>query len=241
MLESGGASYSPDGGSLAFTPIDREFRTWKRYRGGRAQDVWTYDLTANTSKQLTDHIGTDQQPMWLGDQVYFVSDRALGKLNLYRVPAAGGEAVALTQFSDFDLLWPSAGPGGIVFEKGGALWHFDPSSGESREIPIRIVADLPETQPHWVDGREFIESFSLAPGAERLAIAARGELFSVPVKHGATRNLSYTPDAREHSVRWSPDGRWLAAPPRRRPEYRPARALRRNHSHRAHHGAGGAP
>lgn len=210
MPESGGASYSPDGQSLAFTPIDRDFRTWKRYRGGRAQDVWTYDLKANTSKQLTDHIGTDHQPLWLGDQVYFVSDRELGTLNLYRVPAAGGESSQVTRFSDFDVLWPSAGPGGIVFEKGGALWHFDPASGDSREIPIRIAADLPETQPHWVDGRDFIDSFSLAPGAERVAIAARGELFTLPVKQGATRNLSHSADAREHSVRWSPDGRWLA-------------------------------
>ncbi|MBD8525815.1 S41 family peptidase [Pseudomarimonas arenosa] len=210
MPESGGASYSPDGQSLAFTPIDREFRTWKRYRGGRAQDVWTYDLAANTSKQLTDHIGTDQQPMWIGDQVYFVSDRELGTLNLYRVPASGGDASQLTAFSDFDVLWPSAGPGGIVFEKGGSLWHFDPADGQSREIPIRIAADLPETQPRWVDGRDFIDSFSLAPGAERVAIAARGELFTVPVKQGATRNVAHSADAREHSVRWSPDGRWLA-------------------------------
>lgn len=210
MPESGGASYSPDGKSLAFTPIDRDFRTWKRYRGGRAQDVWTYDLAANTSKQLTDHIATDHQPLWLGDQIYFVSDRTGGRLNLFKVPAAGGEATQLTEFNDFDLLWPSAGPGGIVFEKGGTLWRFDPDSGQSSEIPIQIAADLPETQPRWVDGRDYIESFSLAPGAERVAIAARGELFSVPVKQGATRNLVHTPDAREHSVRWSPDGRWLA-------------------------------
>ncbi|MCK7595067.1 S41 family peptidase [Pseudomarimonas salicorniae] len=210
--ESGGAAYSPDGKSLAFTPIDRDFRSWKRYRGGRAQDVWTYDLVANSSRRLTTSTATDHQPMWLGDEVFFVSDRALGTLNLYRMPAAGAEAQVrpATEFSDFDVLWPAAGPGGIVFEKGGAIWHFDPATGSAREIPIRVAADLPETQPRFVDAAKFIDSFSLSPGGERVAFAARGELFSVPAKHGATRNLSLSPDAREHSVSWSPDGKRLA-------------------------------
>jgi tricorn protease len=210
--ESGGAAYSPDGQSLVYTPIDRDFRSWKRYRGGRAQDVWTYDLAANSSRRLTTSTATDHQPMWLGEEVFFVSDRALGTLNLYRMPAVGDETAirAATEFSDFDVLWPAAGPGGIVFEKGGAIWHFDPASGASREIPIRIAAELPETQPRFVDGRKFIDSFAVSPGGERAAFAARGELFTVPAKHGATRNLSRSPDAREHSVAWSPDGRQLA-------------------------------
>ncbi len=208
--ESGGAAYSPDGGSLVFTPIDRDFRSWKRYRGGRAQDVWTYDLAANSSRQLTTESSTDHQPMWIGDEVFFVSDRALGTLNLYRMPATGGAASAATAYSDFDVLWPASGPGGIVFEKGGAIWHFDPANGASRELSIRIAADLPETQPRFVDAGKFIDSFALSPGGERVAFAARGELFSVPAKHGATRNLSATPDAREHSLAWSDDGKQLA-------------------------------
>lgn len=171
--ESGGAAYSPDGGSLVFTPIDRDFRSWKRYRGGRAQDVWTYDLAANSSRQLTTESSTDHQPMWIGDEVFFVSDRALGTLNLYRMPATGGAASAATAYSDFDVLWPASGPGGIVFEKGGAIWHFDPANGASRELSIRIAADLPETQPRFVDAGKFIDSFALSPGGERVAFAAR--------------------------------------------------------------------
>lgn len=208
--ESGGGHYSPDGKAIVYTPIDRDFRSWKRYRGGRAQEVWTYDLVNNTSLRLTHSPATDHQPMWLGESIYFVSDRALGTLNLYAMPATGGDAQALTTFTDFDVLWPKSGPGGIVFEKGGALWHLDVASNDSREIPIRIAADLPETQPRFVDARGFVESFSLSPGGERVAIGARGELFSAPAKHGALRNLSRSPDAREHSVVWSPDGKQVA-------------------------------
>ncbi|GIX35950.1 MAG: tricorn protease [Lysobacteraceae bacterium] len=210
--ESGGAAYSPDGRSLVFTPIDRDFRSWKRYRGGRAQDVWTYDLVDNRSRRLTTHPATDHQPMWVGDEIFFVSDRALGTLNLYRMPVAGDEGSIrpATAFTDFDVLWPASGPGGIVFEKGGSIWHFDPSSGQAREIPIRVATDLPAARPRIVDAARFVDSFALAPGGERAVLAARGELFSVPARYGPTRNLSRTPDARERDVAWSPDGRFLA-------------------------------
>lgn len=97
--ESGGGMLSPDGTKFVYTPIDREFRTWKRYRGGRAQDVWVYDLAADTSLQLTADRATDQQPMWVGDTVYFVSDRNDTRLNLYAVAPTGGEAVMLAHVS----------------------------------------------------------------------------------------------------------------------------------------------
>jgi tricorn protease len=207
--ETGGGMLSPDGTQFVYTPIDRDFRSWKRYRGGRAQDVWTYDLVNNTSQQLTDHPATDHQPMWVGDQVYFVSDRNY-TLNLFGMPAAGGEPRQLTEFSEFDVLWPSAGPDSIVFENGGALWQFVPASGQTRQIPITVRGDLPQTLPRFVDASKNIESFDLSPDGKRALFGARGEVFSVPAKHGETRNLSRTPDAREHSVSWSPDGRSVA-------------------------------
>lgn len=207
--ETGGGSMSPDGKAFVYTPIDRDFRNFKRYRGGRAQDVWIYRLDDNSSVRLTDHPGTDHQPMWLGDRIYFVSDRER-TLNLYVMPAAGGEPRRLTEFSEFDVLWPSAGPGGIVFENGGSLWHHDPASGATREVPIRIANDLPDTMPRFVAAQEQIESFGLSPGGERAVFGARGELFTVPAKHGEARNVSRTPAAREISVSWSPDGRYIA-------------------------------
>ena len=208
--ETGGGMLSPDGGKFVYTPIDREFRSWKRYRGGRAQDVWIYDLAANSSLQLTADRATNHQPMWVGDTVYFVSDRNDTKLNLYAIPPTGGEPRKLTDFRDFDVLWPSAGSNAIVFEKGGAIWHFDPATGQSRQVPIRISGDAPETLPRFVKAGDFVESFGISPGGERALFGARGEIFTVPAKEGEPRNISNTPDAREHSVSWSPDGKWIA-------------------------------
>ena len=207
--ETGGGMLSPDGTRYVYTPVDREFRTWKRYRGGRAQDVWIYDLANDTSLRLTNHRGTDNQPLWVGDSVYFTSDRDY-LLELYAVAPSGGEPRKLTAFDDFDILWPSAGPDSIVFEKGGSIWHFDPASGKAREVPIRVAGDRPGTLPRFVEGAEFVESFDLSPAGERAVFGTRGEVFTVPAEHGAPRNLSHTPDAREISVSWSPDGTWIA-------------------------------
>jgi tricorn protease len=208
--ESGGGMFDPTGTKLVYTPIDRDFRSWKRYRGGRAQDVWIYDLAANTSLQLTNDRATDHQPMWIGDAVYFVSDRADAKLNLYAVSPQGGEARKLTTFADFDVMWPSAGPDSIVFEKGGSIWRYLPSSGAATEIPIRVAGDLPQTQPRFVEAADFVESFGLSPNGERAVFGARGEIFTAPAKNGEPRNISMTPEAREIAVSWSPDGKSIA-------------------------------
>jgi len=209
MPESGGGMDSPDGKSVVYTPIDRDFRSWKRYRGGRAQDVWTYDLVHNTSQRLTDNRATDHQPMWLGDTIYFVSDRG-HTLNLWSMPAAGGEARQLTRFDDFDVLWPSAGKDAIVFEQGGWIWRFDTAEGKAVKLDIRVTGDQPQALPAWKKVAAQIESFDLSPHGERVVFGARGELFSVPAKNGEIRNLSRTPAAREISATWSPDGRSIA-------------------------------
>ena len=118
--ETGGGMLSPDGSKFVYTPIEREFRTWKRTRGGRAQDVWIYDLNANSAVQLTQNRATDNQPMWIGDSIYFTSDRGY-TLNLYQLPAGAAnsetEPVKVTHFKEFDVLWPSAGPDALVFEQ----------------------------------------------------------------------------------------------------------------------------
>ena len=208
--ETGGGMFSPDGTSMVYTPIDRDFRSWKRYRGGRAQDVWTYDLANNRSHRLTHFKGTDHQPMWIEDAIYFVSDRT-PTLNLYRLPIKGDDRSdapkALTTFTDFDVLWPSAGPAGIVFEQAGAIWRFDAASGASKQLHIDVIADAAATLPTIKNVAAQIESFGLSPNGKRVLFAARGELFTVPAKNGALRNISQTPSAREISASWSPDGK----------------------------------
>lgn len=207
--ETGGGMFSPDGKSLVYTPIDRDFRSWKRYRGGRAQDVWTYDLVNNTSKRLTDSPATDHQPMWIGDTIYFVSDRG-HTLNLWAISPQGGEPRQLTKFEDFDVLWPSAGRDAIVFEQGGWIWRFDPATAQAKKLDIQVTGDQPQALPAWKKVAGQVESFDLSPHGERAVFGARGEIFSVPAKNGEVRNLSRTPTAREISVSWSPDGKSIA-------------------------------
>ena len=210
MQDAGGGMFSPDGTSLVYTPLDHDFRSWKRYRGGLAPDVWTYDLVHNTARRLTDHRATDQQPMWLGDTIYFVSDRDDEHLNLWAMGTDGADPRKVTRFDDFDVLWPSAGRDAIVFEQGGWIWRFDAKTQQAQKVDIRVTGDLPQALPQWKKVAANVESFGLSPHGERAVLAARGELFTVPAQHGEIRNVSRTPAAREISASWSPDGRWIA-------------------------------
>lgn len=207
--ESGGGMYSPDGRSLVYTPIDREFRTWKRHRGGRAQDVWTYDLENDRAERLTTYPGTDNQPMWIGNDIYFTSDRDY-TLNLYRY-RQGESPEKVTNHDDFDVLWPSAGPSAIVYEHGGKLHRYHPQNGVSQLLNIVVPSDRPALRPRFVDVVADIESFDLSQDGAHVVFGARGELFLVDVEDTAlTRNLSLTAPHREHSVTWSPDGERIA-------------------------------
>ena len=204
--ETGGGMLSPDGRTYVYTPIDREFRSWKRYRGGRAQDVWTYDLIANTSKRLTDNPATDNQPTWVGDTIYFTSDRNY-TLNLFALSPEGGEPRQVTHFTDFDVLWPSAGKDAIVFENGGAIWRFDPKTEQAAIVPIRVTGDFPQTLPTWKNVVGQVESFDLGSDGDTALFAARGELFRLRIEDKDLRNLSHTPDAREIGASLSADAK----------------------------------
>jgi tricorn protease len=207
--ETGGGMLSGDGKTYVYTPIDREFRTWKRHRGGRAQNVWTYDLENNSSRQLTEFVGTDHQPMWVDGRIYWVSDREY-TLNLFAMDIDGGNVGQVTDFEDFDVLWPSSDRRRIVFENGGHIWLHDPVASETRRLSIQVRGDRPHTLAGFKNVSSNIESFDIAPKGERAVFGARGEIFTVPAQHGEIRNISRTPEAREISVAWSPDGEWIS-------------------------------
>ena len=206
--ETGGGMLSPDGKQYVYTPIDREFRTWKRTRGGRAQDVWVYDLENNKSKQLTTDRATDQQPTWVNNNIYYVSDREY-TLNLYK-HQDGKNPIKVTNHSDFDVLWPSAGPNAIVYENGGYLYRFDDATQQSEKLSINVQGNREHTMAYSKNVSDFIDSMDVSHDGKRVLFTARGELFSVPVKNGPTRNLSHTPKGREISATWSPNGRYIA-------------------------------
>ena len=206
--EGGGGMFSPDGKRIVYTPIDREFRTWKRYRGGRAQDVWIYDLEQHSAEQITDSAATDNQPLWVGDDIFFTSDRDY-TLNLYRV-IDGATPQKVTSHEDFDVLWPSAGPDAVVYENGGWIYYMSASDSTTRRLDVEVVSDRAGRLPRYVEASEFIQSADISPNGQGAVFAARGELFTVPATGGSPRNVSLTPESREIDVTWSADGKRLA-------------------------------
>jgi tricorn protease len=207
--ESGNGSFSPDGTRFVYTPLQSEFRGWKRHRGGRVQDIWIYDLEADTAERILHDPATDNQPMWIGNTIYFTSDRE-HTLNLYSYDLGSKQVRKLTQHDTYDVLWPSAGTGKIVYENGGSIYLFDPAAGRSVKVPIRIYGDLPQTLPYWKNVRAEIEAADISPTGKRAVFTARGEVLTVPAEKGEVVELAAAPGVRAMAAAWSPDGRWIA-------------------------------
>src|SRR5437773_458599 len=206
----GFVSFSPDDSKMAFNRIFREFRTWKHYRGGMADDVWLYDFKTGATENLTNNPAQDICPMWGPEnKIYFISDRD-NRMNLFVVDLATKETKQLTHFTDFDIKFPSMGKQSIVFEQAGQIWRYDLGTGGATPVPIEIKEDLDSGRGGLVDAAKHVESVNLAPDGERTIVVARGDLFSVPAKNGTPRNLSKTSGAHERDAVWSPDGKWIA-------------------------------
>jgi len=206
-----GATWDETGTKLAYNVKSREWRHWKRYRAGRQQDVWLYDFANHTSERITTEASTDNFPLWIGDEVFFVSDRDENeKLNLWVYDTNTGEKTQVTHFTEYDVMWPSRGVGGIVFENGGYIYHLDPATREARRLSITVTGDFPYTDPYFKNVSDNVESFDISPSGKRVIVAARGELFTVPAEHGNIRNVSETAPYRERGVTWSPDGKWIS-------------------------------
>lgn len=209
LVNGGFAALSPDGSRLVFAPVDREFRNWKRYKGGRASDLWIYDLKSNTSEQITDFTGTDQIPVWSGDNIFFASDRDL-KLNIWQYNLVDGQTRQITKHKDFDVMWPSGNGDQLVYENGGYIYKLNLTTGISERMKIDINFDNPNLIPYYKDVKSNIHSFEVSPTAKRALFDARGDIFSVPAENGITRNLTETQGIREIYPVWSPDGRYIS-------------------------------
>jgi tricorn protease len=206
----GFVSFSPDDSKMAYNRVFREFRTWKHYRGGMADDIWIYDFKTGATENLTDNPAQDICPMWGPDnKIYFISDRD-NRMNLFVIDLATKETKQLTHFTDFDIKFPSIGKDSIVFEQAGYIWRYDLASGQATPVPIEIKEDFAIGRSAFVDAAKHIESVNLAPDGERSITVARGDLFSVPAKNGTPRNLTKTSGAHERDAVWSPDGKWIA-------------------------------
>lgn len=210
MPVAGAGDYSPDGSKVVYSPLFRDFRSWKRYAGGWAQDLWIFDLGSGGVTRVTDDPRTDRDPMWVGDRIYFASDRT-GTLNLFVHHPASGETSQVTDSTVWDVRWPAAGPDGqIVYEQNGQLQLLDTRSGETRALAITVPSDLLAARASRREVGDLVEDFALSPKGERALVVARGDVFSVPIEHGAARNLTTSSGAHDKWARWSPDGSRVA-------------------------------
>ncbi len=205
-----------DGRMLAYTPNSRDNRNWKRYLGGTATDVWLFDLQDKTSQRVTHWEGTDSFPMWHGDDLYFVSDRGSEqRLNVWKSDAQSGELSQITRFTDFDVKWPAIGPGDkgqgeIVFQNNSGLFLLDLGSGQTRQVSVKIPGARESIRPRMVDVSDAISAGGLSSTGKRVAVEARGDIWTLPADKGKPRNLTHSDGVAERDPSWSPDGRWVA-------------------------------
>ncbi|MCG8371033.1 MAG: peptidase S41, partial [Proteobacteria bacterium] len=206
MAVSGAGVLSPEGDRALFSPLFRDFRTWKRYQGGWAQDLFIFELDGSGSQNISDHVRTDRDPMWMEDGIFFVSDRD-DYLNIYAYDPDNGQTRQLTHHEGIDVRWASDdGSHRIVYELDGALRILDVRNGDDRQLAFNVPADTGFELGERVKVAEHLESFDVSPNGERVLAAARGEVFSVPVEHGVSRNLTNSAGAHDREVAWSARG-----------------------------------
>ncbi len=204
-------SFNADASKIAYNRMSRETRTWKRYRGGMAPDIWIYDFAANEIEQITDFDGNDAFPMWNGDKIYFVSDRGPNSvMNIYSYDLNTKEVKQITRYNEYDVQFPSLGTGKIVYMNGGWLYVLDLATEQSSKLNVEIYDDKILARKTIENVQGYIHNFDLSPSGVRAVFEARGDIFTVPAKKGDIRNLTKTPGVRDRVPAWSPDGKWIA-------------------------------
>jgi len=211
MPESGGGSLSADGTRVVYSPVTRDFRHWKRYQGGWAQDLYIFDLESHETQRITKHPRTERDPMWMGEHIYFSSDRD-GVLNLYVFDLRTEQIRKLTASDTWDLRWPSLdeSSGRIVYELAGALEIYDPATDSVTALSIHVPTDALARRGSRVQAGDLIEDIGLSPKGERALFSARGDIFTAPIEYGRPRNLTRSSGAHDRQAAWSNDGAHIA-------------------------------
>jgi tricorn protease len=210
MPSAGAGDMAPDGRYIVYSPLFRDFRSWKRYEGGWAQYLMIYDRVSDTYQPIPTTPRTDRDPMWAGGTAWFVSDRD-GTLNLYRYDPRKDAVEQKTEYHDWDVRWASSdGISKIVYEVGGELKCYDTATETETALAIHVPTDALDARPTRVDAGKSIEFFELVPGGKRALFVARGDIWTVPVEKGVVRNLTRTSGVHERCAVASRDGRRIA-------------------------------
>lgn len=209
LTEGGFCSFSPDGKSLALNRMFREFRTWKYYEGGQADDIWLANLKDGSIENLTNHKAQDIFPMYIGRDIYFISARDK-VMNLFVYNLDTKQTQKLTDFKEFDIKFPSHSNDYIVFENGGYIYKYSIKDKSCNKVPVVLNDEGIYARDKWQDASKRISAYSISPKGERVLLTARGDLFSAPAKEGAVINLTKTNQAQERNGTFSPDGKWYA-------------------------------
>jgi tricorn protease len=205
----GQAAYNAAGTQLAYVPVSQWEPAWKRYRGGQTSPIWIADLATSHVEKLPRRNSNDKYPMWVGNTIYFLSDRD-GPVTLFAYDPATKRVRQLLKNDGLDIKSASAGPGAIIYEQFGTLHLYDLATGTEKLLPITITADLPEVRPHYQTVGARIANAHISPSGARAVFEARGEILTIPAEKGSVRNLTNTPGVMERNPAWSPDGKWIA-------------------------------
>ncbi len=209
MWRGESASFSPDGARIAYVPNLRWQESWKRYRGGQTTPIYLVRLNDLQLEKVPRENSNDDNPVWMGDTIYFLSDRS-GPITLFAYDTKTQSVKQVLENTGFDLKSVNAGPDALVYEQFGGIYLFDPKTGKSNHVNIQIAADLPATRPHWVKVNDKIQNAGISPSGARAVFEARGEILTVPAEKGDIRNLTRTTTVAERDPAWSPDGKWIA-------------------------------
>ena len=207
--EGGFCSYSPDGKKLAMNRMFREFRTWKYYRGGQADEIWINTVGTTKLEKITDNDAQDIFPMWVGSEVYYMSDRDR-TMNLFAYDTKTKQTRKVTNFTEYDCKFPSHSQDYIVFENGGYIYKYDvKKGGEPQKVTIYLADDNVYSRSEFRNVSS-LTSYDLSPDGKRIIATVRGDLFSIPAENGPVYNLDYSPESHEREATWSPDGKYHA-------------------------------
>ena len=208
--EGGFCSYSPDGKQLAMNRMFREFRTWKYYRGGQADDIWINTVGTTKLEKITDNDAQDIFPMWIGSEIYYLSDRDR-TMNLFVYDTKSKQSRKVTDFTEYDCKFPAhSADGYVVFENGGYIYKYDVRKGAAEKVSIQLADDDVWSRTEYRSSGLTPSGFSLSPDGKRLLAVVRGDIFSLPAEKGTVVNISRSPQSHEREAVWSPDGSRIA-------------------------------